>query len=76
MYINRVRVYYQPEGSSLMMHRVNNTTATNATLLNLQCNTEYLVWVYARGGEINRTSVSEMVSLPTRGLYKRYTLIM
>ena len=69
MYINRVRVHYQPEGGSLMIHTVDSTTATNTTLPNLPCNTEYTIWVDARGGQINRTSTPRMVSLPARGMY-------
>ena len=68
LYINHVRVDYQPEGGSLMMHTVDNTTAASATLPNLQCNTEYIIWVHARGGQINRTSVPRMVYLPARGM--------
>ena len=51
-----------------MMHAVDNTTATNATLPNLQCNTKYSIWVYARGGQINRTSSPIIVSLQARGM--------
>ena len=69
MYINRVRVHYQPEGGSLMMHTVGSITATSVTLPSLQCNTEYTVWVYARGGQINTTSTPRMASLPARGMY-------
>ena len=65
-----VRVDYQPEGGSLMMYTVNNTTVTSVTLSNLQCNTtEYTVWVYARSGQIKRTSSPSKVSLHTRGMY-------
>ena len=65
-----VRVHYQPEGGSLMVYTVDNTAAiTSATLYNLQCNTEYTVWVYARDGQINRTSAPRMVSLSARGRY-------
>ena len=67
--LGNVRVHYQPEGGSLMMHAVDNTTATNATLPNLQCNTKYSIWVYARGGQINRTSSPSIVSLQARGMY-------
>ena len=38
-----VRVHYQPEGGSLMMYTVGNTTATSTILPNLQCNTIYTV---------------------------------
>ena len=69
MYINRVRVHYQPEGGSVMMYTVDSTRATSATLPNLHCNTKYTIWVHVRGGQINRTSVPRMVSLPARGMY-------
>ena len=63
-----IRVDYQPEGGSLMMYTVGNTTATSVTLPNLQCNTKYTIWVHARGGQINRTSAPNMVYLPARGM--------
>ena len=74
MYINHIGVDYQPEGGSLMMYTVGSTTATRATLHNLQCNTKYTVWVQARGGQINRTSTPRMVSLPARGMYRLRSL--
>ena len=67
MYVDLVRVHYQPEGGSLMMYTVDNTTATSATLPNLQCNTKYTIWVHARGGQIDKTSIAIVVSLPARG---------
>jgi len=48
--LDSVRVDYQPEGGSLMMYTVESATATNATLSNLQCNTQYTISVYAEGG--------------------------
>ena len=80
--LDLVRVHYQPEGGSLMMYQVDNTTATSATLLNLQCNTKYTVWVYAEGGGTGIRSVSRMVSLPARGIhfhmavYCMYTILL
>ena len=68
MYINLVRVDYQSEGGSPMMHAVGSTRATNATLPNLQCNKEFIINIYAEGGQINRTSASRMISLPARGM--------
>ena len=65
--LDLVRVHYQPEGGSLMMYTVDNTTATSATLPSLQCDTEYTIWVYAEGGGLGQSSVSRMVFLPTRG---------
>ena len=68
MCVDLVRVHYQPEGGSLMMYTVNSSTATSATLPNLQCNTKYTIWVYARGGQIDKTSITIVVSLPARGM--------
>ena len=70
MYVNLVRVHYQPEGGSLMMYTVGSTTATSATLPNLQCDTKYTIWVHAEVGQFNGTSVSRMVSLPARGMWR------
>ena len=67
--LDLVRVHYQPEGGSLTMYTVDNTTVTSATLPNLKCNTKCSIWVHARGGQINTTSVSRMVFLPARGMY-------
>ena len=68
MCVDFVRVDYQPEGGSLMMYTIENTTATSATLPNLQCNTEYTIWVYARGGSNDKRSASVKAFLPTRGM--------
>ena len=68
MCVDLVRVHYQPEGGSLMMYTVDSTTATSATLPNLQCNTKYTIWVHARGGQIDKTSITIVVSLPARGM--------
>ena len=70
MCISNVTVHYQSEGSSLMNYTLSNTTATSATLSNLQCNTEYTIWVVARGGQTATTSVPIMVS---QGMYTLHT---
>ena len=67
--VDLLRVDYQPEGGSLMMHTVSNTIATSTTLPNLQCNTEYTIWIYTRSGLNDTRSTPRMVSLPTRGGY-------
>ena len=74
MCLDLLRVHYQPEGGSLMMHTVDNTTATSATLSNLQCNAKYTVWVYvASASHMNgNMSAPRMVSLPARGTYIMY----
>ena len=68
--VDLVRVHYQPEGGSLMMYTVSNTTVTSATLPNLQCNTEYTINVRTERGLTSITSVHRMVSLPARGMHK------
>ena len=49
-----------------MMYTVDNTTATSATLTNLQYNTIYTIWVQNGMGTI---IVSRMVYLLARGMY-------
>ena len=51
-----------------MMHTVDNTTSTSATLPNLQCNTKYTILIYYVESRTGHTSVSRMVSLPARGM--------
>ena len=54
-----------------MMYTVDNTTSTSATLSNLQCNTEYIIFVYVEGGRIltGIRSAPRIVSLPARGMH-------
>ena len=70
--LDLVRVDYQPKGDSLMMYTVNNTTATSATLPNLECNTEYTIWVYVASGSHMSSNMSapKIVSLPERGIHR------
>ena len=65
--VDLVRVHYQPKEGSLMMYTVDNTTVTRAILSNLQCNTDYTVWVVARHGQTDKESVHKMLSIPSRG---------
>ena len=65
--VDLVRVHYQSEGGSLMMYTVSNTTATGATLPNLQCDTEYEIWVIASSGQTDKESAHRMLSIPSRG---------
>ena len=62
-----VQVDYQPEGGALMMYKVDSVTSTSATLSNLQCNTKYIISIYAVGGRTGKRSVTRVVSLPARG---------
>jgi len=66
--LDSVTVDYQSEGGSLMMYTVDNTTATNATLSDLQCNTQYYnITVRARGSVLIESSTASVVSVPARG---------
>ena len=51
-----------------MSYTVDNATATNVTLPNIQCNTEYTIWIHIRSSQINKTSSPKKVYLPARGL--------
>ena len=66
-----VRVYYQSEGGSDRIYTVNSTTATSATLPDLQCNTKYTISVHmhASGDHNDTRSHSRTVSLPARGIH-------
>ena len=65
--VDLVRIHYQPQRGSVMMYTVDNTTVTSAILSNLQCNTEYMIWVVARGGQTAKRSFSGMFVIPARG---------
>ena len=68
--IDWIRVYYLPEGGSLMMYTVGSTTAaTSATLPNLQCNTEYMISIHASGGSNDTRSAPRMIYIPARGMH-------
>ena len=69
MCVDIVTVQYQPEGGSLIMYTVDNTTATSATLPNLQCNTKYTVWINVESNNTSNMSSPRMVALPARGMY-------
>ena len=69
MCVDNATVHYQPQGGSPMMYTVNNATVTSATLPNLQCNTNYTIFVLARSGQMNKMSVSKVFFLPARGVY-------
>ena len=74
--LDLVRVDYRPEGGSLMMYAVDNTTTTSATLPNLQCNTKYTVQVYVEASRTDITSPSRTVSLPARGMHLLFNLLI
>jgi len=75
--VDLVRVHYQPQRGSVMYYTVDNTRVTSAILSNLQCNTEYTIWVHASGGQTDTRSVSRMFAIPARGrtVYVQWSLI-
>ena len=74
--LDNVTVHYQPEGGSLTMRTVAGNTGpvTSTTLPNLDCNTEYTIWVHASDGLNNSRSLPRMVNLPARGMFMLYTV--
>ena len=68
--VDLITVHYQPQEGSLMNHAVGNSTATTSAILpNLQCDTNYTIWVEARGGQISRWSQhSATFYLPAKGM--------
>ena len=75
MCVNLVTIHYQPEKGSRMMYTVSNTptaATTSGTLPNLQCNTNYTIWVRARRGQTDKKSVRRMLSIPSRGRTDMY----
>ena len=65
--VDLVRFHYLPWRGS---HTVGNSTATTSAILpNLQCDTQYTIWVNASGGRTSKTSDSVMVYLPARGMW-------
>ena len=68
--LDSVVLDYRPEGNlPVLMYTVDNTTATSATLSNLQCITQYFITVSARGGVLVKMSTTSVVSLPARGIH-------
>ena len=65
--VDLIHVHYlQPWRSS---RKVGNSTATTSAILpNLQCDTEYTIRVYAKGGNTSKESHPVMVYLPARGM--------
>ena len=67
---NTTHVTYHPEGgdeSSLQL-MISDPAATEATLTNLQCNTNYTITVVATAGEYKTEDVAMTVSVPLQGI--------
>ena len=69
MCVDIVRVHYRPEGGSLMVYTVDNTTtATSAILFNLQNNTCYTIIVVSNAGGYRRESTARTVFVPQQSI--------
>ena len=59
---------YRPEGGNESSLKLSDPEATEATLTDLQCNTNYTITVVATAGEHRRESVARTVLLPQQGI--------
>ena len=65
---NTTHVIYFPKGGGESSLELSDPAATEATLTDLQCNTNYTVTVVATAGEYRRESVARKVHLPVQGI--------
>ena len=65
---NTTTVTYHPEGGGESSLQLSDPAATEATLTNLQCNTNYTITVVTTAGEHRRESVA---FLPLQGILNR-----
>ena len=70
---NTTTVTYHPEGGGESSLQLSDPAATEATLTNLQCNTNYTITVVATAGEHRRESVARTVYLPLQGMLNSWT---
>ena len=68
---NTTTVTYRPEGGDESFLQLSDPAAAEATLTNLQCNTNYTITVVATAGEHRRESVAWTVLLPQQGILIR-----
>ena len=59
---------YYPEGGSESSLHLSDPAATEATLTDLQCNTNYTITVVATAGEYKTEDVAMTVSVPLQGI--------
>ena len=69
---NTTRVTYRPEGGGESSLQLSNPAATEATLTDLQCNTNYTITVVATAGEHRRESV---MLLSLQGMLHSWRLV-
>ena len=65
---NTTSVTYHPEGGDESYLQLSDPAATEATLTDLQCNTNYTITVVATAGEHKRESVARTVLLQQQGI--------
>ena len=65
---NTTTVTYRPEGGDESSQQLSYPAATETTLTNLQCNTNYTITVVATAGEHRRKRVARTVYLPQQGI--------
>ena len=65
---NTTTVIYRPEGGGKFSVQLSNPAATEATLADLQCNTNYTITVVATAGQHRRESAAMIVYLPVQGI--------
>ena len=65
---NITRVTYHPEGGGRSSLQLSDPASTEATLTDLQCNTNYTITVVATAGKHRRESVARTVLLPQQGI--------
>ena len=65
---NTTTVTYRPEGGGESSQQLSDPAATEATLIDLQCSTNYTISVHASSGSTDIRSAPRTISLPARGI--------
>ena len=65
---NTTTVTYRPEGGGESSLQLSDPAATETTLTDLQCNTNYTIAVVATAGKHRRENVAITVYLPVQGI--------
>ena len=64
---NTTTVTYHPAGGGESFQQLSDPAATETTLTDLQCNTNYTISVHTSSGSNDARSIPRTVSLPARG---------
>ena len=65
---NTTTVIYYPDGRDELFLQLSDPAATEATLTDLQCSTNYTITVHTSSGSTDTRSERRIVSLPARGI--------